>query len=49
MGHRGGNFGPENSMKNFRGSISNNLEGIEFDVWFSKDKVPMILHGGVDG
>ena len=32
MGHRGGNFGPDNSMKNFRGSVENKLEGIEFDV-----------------
>ena len=32
IGHRGGNFGPENSMKNFRGAVENKLEGIEFDV-----------------
>ena len=32
MGHRGGNFGPDNSMKNFRGSVRHALEGIEFDV-----------------
>ena len=32
IGHRGGYFGPENSMKSFRGAIANNLEGIEFDV-----------------
>ena len=32
MAHRGGNFGPDNSMKNFRGAIEHNLEGIEFDV-----------------
>ena len=36
MGHRGGNFGPDNSMKNFRGSVENKLEGIEFDVSQSK-------------
>ena len=46
IGHRGGFFGPENSMKGFRGAIDNNLEGIEFDVWLSKDNVPMVLHGG---
>ena len=46
IGHRGGFFGPENSMKGFRGAIANNLEGIEFDVWLSKDNVPMVLHGG---
>ena len=49
IGHRGGYFGPENSMKSFRGAVQNNLEGIEFDVWISKDGVPMILHGGKDG
>ena len=32
IGHRGGFFGPENSMKSFQGAIANNLEGIEFDV-----------------
>ena len=32
IGHRGGFFGPENSMKGFRGAIENKLEGIEFDV-----------------
>ena len=36
LGHRGGNFGPDNSMKNFRGSVENKLEGIEFDVSQSK-------------
>ena len=37
FGHRGGFFGPENSMKGFRGAVHHNLEGIEFDVWLSKD------------
>ena len=32
MGHRGGFFGPENSMSGFKGAIDNKLEGIEFDV-----------------
>lgn len=36
-------------MKGFRGAVAHRLEGIEFDVWLSKDKVPMILHGGSDG
>ena len=49
IGHRGGFFGPENSMKGFHGAVENNLEGIEFDVWLSKDNVPMVLHGGDDG
>ena len=49
VGHRGGFFGPENSMKGFRGAIKNKLEAIEFDIWLSKDNVPMILHGGDTG
>ena len=32
IGHRGGFFGPENSMKCFQGAMDNDLEGIEFDV-----------------
>ena len=49
VGHRGGLFGPENSMKGFRKAIDNKLEGIEFDVWLSADNVPMVIHGGSDG
>ena len=49
IGHRGGFFGPENSMKTFRAAIENKLEGIEFDVWLSKDHVPMVIHGGDNG
>ena len=30
-GHRGG-FAPENSLSSFEQAISNNLNGIEFDV-----------------
>ena len=32
MAHRGGNFGPNNSLKNFRGAIKHQVEGVEFDV-----------------
>ena len=32
IAHNGGNFGPDNSMKNFKGAIENKVEGIEFDV-----------------
>ena len=32
MAHRGGNFGPNNSMKNFKGAIEHKVDGIEFDV-----------------
>ena len=50
IGHRGGYIGgPENSMPCFRGALANKLDGIEFDVWLSKDNVPMIVHGGDNG
>ena len=49
MAHRGGNFGPDNSLKNFRGALLNNLEGIEFDVWLSADDIPVVMHGGDEG
>ena len=49
IGHKGGFFGPENSMKCFQRAMDNDLEGIEFDVWLSKDNVLMVLHGGDNG
>ena len=36
-------------MINFRGCVKDQVEGIEFDVWLSKDNVPMVMHGGHDG
>ena len=32
MAHAGGNFGPKNSMKNFKGAIASKCQGVEFDV-----------------
>lgn len=32
IGHRGGFFGPENSISGFQGAIDNKIDGIEFDV-----------------
>ena len=32
IAHAGGNFGPKNTMKNFKGAIASKCEGIEFDV-----------------
>ena len=49
IAHRGGDFGPENSMKAFRGAVENKMEGIEFDVWLTSDGVPVVIHGGLDG
>ena len=49
MAHRGGDWSVDNSMENFRAALTNNVEGIETDIWLSKDGVPMITHGGDDG
>ena len=49
MAHRGGDWSVDNSMENFRAALANNVEGIETDIWLSKDGVPMITHGGDDG
>jgi glycerophosphoryl diester phosphodiesterase len=49
VGHRGGFMGPENSMKAFRNALLHKLEGIEFDIWLSKDNIPVITHGGANG
>ena len=49
MAHRGGQWSCDNSMANFRASVENQVEGVETDIWLSKDGVPMVLHGGDDG
>ena len=44
-GHRGMNREfYENTLKSFAKSIECKLESIEFDVWLTKDKVPVIFH-----
>ena len=42
--HRGGNM-PENTIKTFLVMIDHGIPSIEFDVWYSKDKVPVVIHG----
>lgn len=49
MAHRGGDWSVDNSIENFKAALANNVEGIETDIWLSKDGVPMITHGGDDG
>ena len=49
MAHRGGNWSADNSISNFKAAVENRVEGVETDVWISKDGVPMIVHGGDDG
>ena len=43
MAHRGGNFGPENSLKNFRLAIEHGVEGIEFDVSDTAERLMIVL------
>ena len=44
-GHRGWRAKyPENTLISFRRAIELGVDAIEFDVWLSKDKVPVIMH-----
>lgn len=45
FGHRGipAKF-PENSMQGFRYAIEHNVEGLEFDVNLTRDRLPVIMH-----
>ena len=44
-GHRGGRLDFENTLNAFRLAIENNLDSVEFDVWLTKDKIPIVIHG----
>jgi glycerophosphoryl diester phosphodiesterase len=45
-GHRGaGYLEPENSIRAFKRAIELGLESVEFDVWLTKDDVPVVIHG----
>jgi len=45
-GHRGaGHLEPENSLKAFNKAIELGIDGVEFDVWLTKDNVPVVVHG----
>ena len=37
---------PENTMISFAAAIELGVDAIEFDVWLSKDKVPVLMHDG---
>lgn len=37
---------PENTLVSFSRAIDIGVDAIEFDVWLSKDKVPVIMHDG---
>lgn len=49
-GHRGaGLLEPENTLKAFQRAIDLEIDGVELDVWLSKDGIPIVVHGTEDG
>lgn len=48
-GHCGGRLGYENTLTAFRKAIEHNIPEIEFDIWLTKDLVPIIVHGTEEG
>ena len=50
QGHRGVNKEfPENTLRSFKNALDNNIDGIELDIWLSKDNVPVVVHGSFMG
>ncbi|MBR5452799.1 MAG: glycerophosphodiester phosphodiesterase, partial [Clostridia bacterium] len=46
-GHRGlCAFYPENTLLSFEKAMEAGVDAIEFDVWLSKDKIPVLMHDG---
>lgn len=46
-GHRGFcALYPENTLLSFEKAIELGVDAVEFDVWLSKDKVPVLMHDG---
>ncbi len=37
---------PENTLVSYRAAVDAHVDAIEFDVWLSSDKVPVIMHDG---
>ena len=49
-GHRGVNREkPQNTKTSFLKAIEYQLDSIELDIWLSKDKIPVVFHGGNEG
>lgn len=46
-GHRGFcALYPENTLLSFQKALELGVDAIEFDIWLSKDKVPVLMHDG---
>lgn len=43
--HRGSKYQPENTLLAFQSAIQIGCEAVELDIWLTKDKVPVIIHG----
>lgn len=37
---------PENTLISFEGAMDLGVDGFEFDIWLSSDKVPVLMHDG---
>jgi len=37
---------PENTMISFQAALEMGVDAIEFDVWLTADKVPVLIHDG---
>lgn len=37
---------PENTLKSYEAAIDLGVDAFEFDIWLSKDKVPVLMHDG---
>ena len=49
-GHRGVNKEyPENTLRAFQNALDNEIDGVELDVWLSKDNIPVVVHGSFFG
>ena len=49
-GHRGVNKEfPENTLRAFKNALDNEIDGVELDVWLSKDNIPVVVHGSFFG
>ena len=48
-GHRGCRTQPENTLRSIRIAIEKGCDSVEFDVWITKDLIPVVIHGEDDG
>ena len=46
-GHRGAAaLYPENTLLSYRKAMEMGVDAIEFDIWLTSDKVPVLMHDG---